>query len=204
MEEIFSYKKTLNWKKIIIVIVIVVLAILRNENTGENQEEPSKNILNISTTSTFIDQTNHLELELPKKYNLKQVTSDSDNYVLELRAPNALGIFVSFEGFFSGTPITDLILKDREYYLSNYENTSNESDVFEDTINNIKVYYYSFDYTNSEKNYILETVWVESDIGYFIMDITYLTDDLDKYSNLRTDIINSITFLKNENIEAED
>ena len=201
-EEVVSFRKKINWKKVVIALIIFIIVIsialffLLREN---NVEVP---LIPVSSTTYFVDITNSISFSMPKKYGLSLSSSDP-NRILELSSSD-LFIFVSFEGIFGGgASMSELILKDRDNYLKNYENVSNVSDLYEETFNDIKTYYYSFNYDNAGDNYVLETIWVEGNNGYYIIDVTYKTEKQDKFVNLHSDLLNSIAFIENEEATNE-
>ncbi len=196
MIEIVSFRKTVNWKKIIgaLIIFIIVLCIclyffLRNEGIANP-------VINISDTTLFIDTTNSISLNIPKKYNLSLASSD-DKHILTLRSPENLYVLVSHEDGFEGFDIYDIITKDRDSYIQKYENVSNVSDINQ----NLNYYSYSFDYINSDRAYTLKTIWLKAPTGYYLIDINY-QKDIEEYNDITFDILNSIKFIENENGEV--
>lgn len=196
MIEIVSFRKTINWKKIIIAIIIFIILLcigLYFFLRGKKLAEP---IINVSDTTLFVDNTNSISLNIPKKYNLSLVSSD-DKHVLTLKSPENLYILISNESDFEGFDIYDIITKDRDSYIQKYENVSNISDIKQ----NSNYYSYSFDYNNSGRTYTLETIWLKTSNGYSIIDINY-QKDIEKYNNITHDVLSSIKFIENENGEA--
>jgi len=182
------------WKKVgiisgiaIVVIILLVILII-------NLNNPSSPLLNLSSNSTFVDKTNTISITLPKKYNLN-TENISANHILELSSGDNLFIAVSVEGAYLGNSTIDAIKRDKDSFLQNYSNTSNVSDVKEETVNGLKTYTYSFNYRNELKDYTLETIWVEGDRGLFIIDLSYLTEKAELYTELHSDILNKLVFI---------
>lgn len=203
MIEIVSFRRTINWKKVVIVILVLLLFIgigiyflLRNMTSSDPISHVS-DIIKSNDTTLFVDNTNRISLTLPKKYGLGLISSD-ENHILTLKSPKNLYVLIAFEEKPEGFEIKDLITKDRDSYISNYENVSNVSEVMED----LKGYYYSFDYTNSGLDYTLETTWLKADNGYYLIDINYQKALLEEYKDIRSNVLNSISFIENNNGEA--
>lgn len=198
-EEVVSFKKKINWTKVVIVLIIFIILIGVGLFFLLKEDYDSVPLLPVSTTTYFVDRTNSIGFTLPKKYNLSLSTTDP-NRVLEISSSD-LFIFVSFEGIFGGgDSMSELILKDRDNYIRAYENASNVSDLKEEVVNDIKMYYYTFNYDNSGVNYVLETLWVEGKEGYYIIDTTYKTEKQEKFISLHEDLINSISFVDPEEV----
>ena len=198
-EEVVSFKKRINWTKVVIALIIFIILIGVGLFFLLKENYDSVPLLPVSTTTYFVDRTNSIGFTLPKKYGLSLSTTDP-NRVLEISSSD-LFIFVSFEGIFGGgDSMSDLILKDRDNYIKAYENATNVSDLKEEVVNDIKMYYYTFNYDNSGVNYVLETLWVEGKEGYYIIDTTYKTEKQERFTSLHEDLVNSISFVEPEEI----
>ena len=198
-EEVVSFKKKINWTKVVIALIIFIILIGVGLFFLLKENYDSVPLLPVSTTTYFVDRTNSIGFTLPKKYGLSLSTTDP-NRVLEISSSD-LFIFVSFEGIFGGgDSMSDLILKDRDNYIKAYENATNVSDLKEEVVNDIKMYYYTFNYDNSGVNYVLETLWVEGKEGYYIIDTTYKTEKQERFTSLHEDLVNSISFVEPEEI----
>ena len=211
MEPIGGIKeKKINWVKVIIAVIIllaiigalVYFLVIKNLMTTEST---IPEILK-SGKHVFIDNTNSICLDVPPKYNLYEFDSNT-GHVLELKSTDDLCVLVTYESLFtSEDKIIDFISKDRDLYLTNYNEPSNVSEIQEGTIkDNTKIYFYSFDYIKSRKTYTLETIWITNDYGYYIIDINYLKPsekEINKYESLHSDILGGFSFVDSTNEEA--
>ena len=201
-------KKQINWVKVIIAIAIVIILIgiliyfIFFRNISGNNSIISN--LPLTGNQLFNDKTNSISLDIPRKYNLSEFDSNT-NHVLELKSPSDLRVLVSYESAYIGeddSKIINFISSDRDIYLKNYENTTNVSDIKQDIVKDKKIYFYTFDYTNSNKSYTLETIWITNDYGYYIIDINHLKVDdenNDTYKTIHSDVLNGFDFIKKDN-----
>ena len=96
MHEIFSFRKELNIKKIVIISLITIASISllvyllfpKTKETIEKIEEKN------SPNAIFYSENKTISLELPKTYNFNQYTP-TNNYIFELRNTDNLNIFIS-------------------------------------------------------------------------------------------------------------
>lgn len=198
MNKLFEYHKQLNIKKLAIVIIIVVFFIivifdlfnnlLANENnTIQSHEKDPQN-----PNSVFYDNDNKISIELSKQYELTQYHSNND-YLIELRSPNNLDIFISKKDLIENRTLSEVVAADSNAYIENFKNYSNLSDLSEFNINDKTAYTYSFHYLdNSTKiSFYLQVVWLETENGYYIFDIEFPLDNIENYTKLLNETISS-------------
>ena len=195
MNEIFSFRKELNIKKIVIVALIIfmfIVAILWKMRSPK--ENPSlSQIQKKATETTFYSTNKNLSLKLSSSYGFVPVTSTS-NYILELKNKNNLNIFIAEENLLSNLPLSELANADLKYYIAKFENSSNISNVSEFNRGGKPAYTYSFHYLdpNTKTAYYLQTIWLEYNDKYYIIDIEFPLNSLSENSNIINDILNSI------------
>ena len=187
MNEIYSFHKELNIKKIIFVIVlalciIIISSIIIIKILFAKPEEKIPDSYN-----TFTDKNNSIILTLPEKYGLYQVTPEN-NRSLQLKSNKNLGIFVSCENLLSNRKLFDIVSADIDTYTKEFNDVSNISDLGQFTINDSLGYTYSFNYLDPQTNvtYYLQVIWIEINDRYYIIDFEFPSEDLNDY----TDIIN--------------
>ncbi len=63
-------------------------------------------------------------------------------------------------------------------------------------LNDAPSYSYSFQYldSNSKKVYYLHVIWIETETGYYIIDIERPVEYLNYYSSIITDIISGFKY----------
>lgn len=196
MEDNIEINKKLNLKKVFIAIIIglflLVVIIELIVNSFKNSE--TKKIDNSNPNSIFMDNEENISLNLSKKYELSQY-KPKQNYLLELRSQNNLNIFVSKKELIENRSLKDVISADRRQYLQNFSAYSNLSDVNEISTTSEKTsgYTYSFHYldNNTNQTFYLQIIWIESETGYYVIDIEFPLDNLDTYSSIITEAASS-------------
>ena len=144
MNEIFSFRKELNIKKIIIVILIIILilgviiwkAFSPSKKNNSVQEKIS------STETNFYSKNKEISLKVSNSYDFTQITPNS-NYILELRNKHNLNIFITKENLLPNITLSDLVEADLKSYVSKFKNSSNISNVSEVDRGEKKAYTYS-------------------------------------------------------------
>lgn len=195
MNELFNFHRELNVKKIIIVLLIAIAiptAITLTLRFSNNYKETK--IENSKPNTIFTSDDNSISIELSKKYGLSKYTP-VQNYVLELRSPKNIDIFISHENLLENKSLSDIATSDRMSYIENFKSYSNLSDIAPLTIDGNNAYTYSFHYLDNKDNrtpYYLQIIWVETENGYYIIDIEFPLEALDENSSILTDIINKL------------
>ncbi len=195
MQEIFSFRKELNIKKIIIIILIVAIIIglliwlllpPAKETIEKIEEKDNPN-------TVFYSKNKIISLELPKTYNFTQYTP-ANNYIFELRNTDNLNIFISEVEKIQNKSLSEVISADQTAYIANFNKYSNQSNISEFNLGGSNAYSYSFHYLDTETKiaYYLQTIWLEKNDKYYILDIEFPLDSLSENSKIINDVLNSI------------
>ena len=195
MHEIFSFRKKLNIKKIIIISFIIVISIglliylllPKTKETIEKIEEKD------NPNSIFYNDNKTISLEIPKTYNFAQY-SPTNNYIFELRNNNNLNVFISEVKKIQNKELSEVIVADQTAYIAQFDKYSNLSNISNFHYNGSKAYSYSFHYLDSKTKtaYYLQTFWIEKNDNYYILDIEFPLDTLSENSKAINDILNSL------------
>lgn len=195
MNEIFSFRKELNIKKIIIVVLIILIIIgliickvlFPSEKTEVIKSNPE------SPNSSFYSEDKKISLSLSKSYNFIQY-KPTNNYLLELRNDNNLNIFITEEKPLENQTLSKIVSADLTYYTSQFNNVANISNISEFDRGGTPAYTYSFHYLDSKTNteYYLQTIWIEYNENYYILDVEFPLKTLNENSKIINDILNSI------------
>ena len=195
MNEIFSFRKELNIKKIIIMallVLIIVVAILwivfsHSEKTPNN--EIKDNIL----ISKFYSENQNICLKLSNSYNFTQYQPSLD-YILELKNNNNLNIFIAEHSSFPNLTLSNIVSADLKTYISQFKNCSNISNVSEFNMGGKPAYTYSLHYLDNKIKtaFYLQTIWIEHGDKYYIIDIEFPLDSLNKNSKIINEVLNSL------------
>lgn len=191
MNQIFEFRKQLNIKKIILFVFIVLIAVICTIFTislfsGKQQEK----IESEKPNTTFYDKAKTISLDFKKTYGFIQY-NPSENYLMELRTENNLNIFISKKDIIASKNLHEIVSSDIKTYINEFQTHSNISEITEFDYNGNKAYTYSLHYLNSKKPYYLQVIWVETPSCYYTLDIEFPLDDLNNYTNIINDTINS-------------
>lgn len=145
---------------------------------------------NIDKTSVFYSTDNSISVELLNSYNLKKYDSD---YLLELRSDENLNIFIDKAQAIENKALSDIINKEKENFISNFENSSNISDVRDVVVNENQIYTYSFHYLdkNSNTTFYLQVMWLQIGDTYYMLDVEFPLDKLSFFTNVATSLLYS-------------
>lgn len=195
MEYDFDFDKKLNIKKVIFVAIVALflLVILIELITTPIKKKKQQAIEDSNPNSTFTDNNSSLSITIPKKYELSQYIP-KQNYLIEVRSPKNLNIFISNRDIVDDRNLVDIVSADRRSYLEEFNKYSNLSDITEISINgNLPAYTYSFHYLDSKmkQSFYLQIIWIQSEKGYYIIDVEFPLDDISSYANIITDITSS-------------
>ena len=169
------------------ISILVFYAYSRKETTFPSKQTSTK------TETTFLSSNQNFSLTLPNSYNLKQFETKS-NYILELKNENNFNIFVSEENSIPNINFVDLVNADIQSYVSQFENSSNISNVSEFDRGGNPAYTYSLHYLdpNTKTAFYLQTIWLEFNNKYYIIDIEFPLNSLNENSSIINDILNAI------------
>ncbi len=195
MNEFYDEPRHLNMKKVIIIGVIFVVMIISIIVliAKKISTPPKNNSQEIKESSTiFYSKDNSIHVELSNNLNLKSYSSELD-YLLELRSEDNLNLFITKENAMKNKDLSEIIEADKIAFLSNFESSSNVSDLKELSVNEHLAYTYSFHYLdkNLNKAFYLQVVWLQIDDVYYIFDIEFPLEDLSFYTNLTSSVLSS-------------
>lgn len=196
MNEIFEYRKKLNIKKIALAIIIILffVIIITDLVSGILNKKESDNIEAQNPNSIFYDTNNTISIELSKQYELSQYKPSGD-YLIELRNPNNLNIFISHKNLIENRNLSSVVSSDLHSYIEEYTSYSNLSDITDFTTKDKTAYTYSFHYLDSKTNtpFYLQVVWLECETGYYIFDIEFPLENLNNYTKIVNETLESFT-----------
>lgn len=191
MNQIFEFRKKINVKKLAIVILIGIALILviifthslisKKKVEKIESEKPNK---------TFYSADKSISLDFLKTYEFAQY-APKDGYLMELRTPKSLNIFVSKNTILPEKTLYDIASADLKTYINEFTNYSNISELNEFDYNGNKAYTYSLHYLSSKTPYYLQVIWLETANTYYTLDIEFPLEDLNNYTNVINDTINS-------------
>lgn len=192
MESFFTFYSKLNTKKIIFVVFLILSLIVFISLAYYKISQSTNTILHSTTHTIFADRTSSISIELAQSYELSLFNSNS-NYILETKSPNNLKILISHIDSLNNFSFDNIIKNDQINYLKKFTNTSNISEIIESTQNEKKSYSYSFDYIdeNLSQEFFLQVIWINTELGYYIIDIQYPKSDSANYTNLSNEILSS-------------
>lgn len=192
MNEIFEFHKKLNIHKIIFIVIISLFILVVLIEIISNLLDKNNTNKTIVTTETFYDEKKSLSIALPSTYNLEKNTSD--NYLIELKSPQALKILISKKDIITGRKLSDIVFADRNSYTKNFQKISNVSEISSISVNkDLESYIYSFDHLENEQKFNLKIIWIETENGYYVIDINFPSNLSDNFSNLIKEITSSFT-----------
>lgn len=196
MNQIFEFRKELNVKKLAIAAIIILAVIggiiFISSSVSKKEEEK---IESEKPNKTFYSSDKTISLDYLKTYGFNQYKTN-ENYLMELRTENNLNVFVSKKDLLPGKTLYDIATADSKTYINEFANYSNISELSEFNYNEKKAYTYSLHYLNSKVPYYLQVIWIESSNAYYILDIEFPLEDLNNYTNIINDTINSFVIYK--------
>lgn len=195
MNEIFEFRKELNIKKILIVllIILIITGLILWKVFSPSEESPSVKIEDETTESKFYSKNKDFSLTLSNSYNFIQF-DPAQNHILELRNENNLNIFVAEENLLQNLTLAELATADLKSYVAQFEKSSDISNVSEFDRGGKPAYTYSLHYldSNTKTAYYLQTIWIEYNDKYYIIDIEFPLNSLNENSKIINDVLNSI------------
>lgn len=195
MNEIFEFRKELNIKKILIalLIIFIIAGLILWKVFSPSEKSSAITIKDEVTESKFYSKNKNFSLTLSSSYNFTQHESTT-NYILELRNENNLNIFVAEENLLQNISFSELVESDLKSYVSQFENSSNISNVSEFDRGGKPAYTYSLHYldTNTKTAFYIQTIWIEHNNKYYIIDIEFPLNSLNENSKIINEVLNSI------------
>lgn len=195
MNEIFEFRKELNKKKIIIVVllILIITGLILWKIFSPSEKSFSLKIKEEITESKFYSKNKTFSLTLSNSYNFIQFKPDQ-NHILELRNEKNLNIFVAEENLLQNSTLAELVNADLKSYVAQFEKSSDISNVSEFDRGGKPAYTYSLHYLdkNTKTAYYLQTIWIEYNDKYYIIDIEFPLNSLNKNSKIINDVLNSI------------
>lgn len=199
MNELFEFHKELNLKKILIVIailLIIIFLIIFIPKTGKEIKE--KQIESAKPNSTFSSTDNSINIELSKKYEFTEYIPAQD-YILELRSSNKTNIFVSKKSLYENKTLESVVSADKNSYISKFKSYSNLSNITELVVNGFPAYTYSFHYLNKKSAYYLQIFWIETESGYYVIDVEFPLNSLNDNHVIINDLVNNFKISPKQN-----
>ena len=195
MNQIFEFRKELNIKKILIVLLIIFIipGIILWKVFSPSEESSSVKIKDEVTESKFYSKNKNFSLTLSSSYNFVQF-DPAESHILELRNENNLNIFVAEENLLQNLTLAELVEADLKSFVAQFEKSSDISNVTEFDRGGKPAYTYSFHYldSNTKTAYYLQTIWIEYNDRYYIIDIEFPLNSLNENSKIINDVLNSI------------
>ena len=195
MNQIFEFRKELNIKKILIVLLIIfiITGLILWKVFSPSEESSSVKIKDEVTESKFYSKNKNFSLTLSSSYNFIQF-DPAESHILELRNENNLNIFVAEENLLQNLTLAELVEADLKSFVAQFEKSSDISNVTEFDRGGKPAYTYSFHYldSNTKTAYYLQTIWIEYNDRYYIIDIEFPLNSLNENSKIINDVLNSI------------
>lgn len=191
MNELFQFHKQLNIKKILLVIAIIlflIFLIFFVPKIIKNIKD--KKIEDFEPNKTFVSRDNNISIVLSKEYELSEYKPTQD-YILELRSPNNIDIFISHKDLVENRDLNTIISNDRNSYIEKFNGYSNLSDIVELTIDRNQAYSYSFHYLDNKTAYYLQIIWIQTETGYYVIDVEFPLDTLTSNHKVIKDLIST-------------
>jgi len=198
MEYLFEFRYKLNFKKVLIVVAIIILVIVLIFLAIRGKKGPDiKIVKNENTKSVFTSTDNSMSIEFSNKYELSPYKSTQD-YILELRSPKNVDIFISRKDLVNNKSFYNLVSTDRTSYINNFSPSSNLSEMAELTIKDYPAYTYSLNYIDNQDgniSYYLQVFWIQTNNGYYIIDVEFPLDLLNENSDIVNELASSFNVL---------
>ena len=195
MNQIFEFRKELNIKKILIVLLIIfiITGLILWKVFSPSEESSSVKIKDEVTESKFYSKNKNFSLTLSSSYNFVQF-DPAESHILELRNENNLNIFVAEENLLQNLTLAELVEADLKSFVAQFKKSSDISNVTEFDRGGKPAYTYSFHYldSNTKTAYYLQTIWIEYNDRYYIIDIEFPLNSLNENSKIINDVLNSI------------
>ena len=200
MNDFYEETPKLNIKKVaIIIIIFIILLAFIIVFIAKKISTPKNNTSSVVTETSTIYYSNDKFISIELSNNLNLNTYDSGlGYLLELRSPNNLNIFVSKQDVIQNKDFMKVVNADKLAFLSNFEGYSNLSEIKELSVNNNIAYTYSFHYLDKVLNtaFYLQVIWLQIDNEYYIFDIEFPLNDLSFNTNIVSSVLSTFKLNK--------
>ena len=200
MNDFYEETPKLNIKKVaIIIIIFIILLAFIIVFIAKKISTPKNNTSSVVTETSTIYYSNDKSISIELSNNLNLNTYDSGlNYLLELRSPNNLNIFVSKQDVIQNKDFMKVVNADKLAFLNNFEGYSNLSEIKELSVNNNIAYTYSFHYLDKVLNtaFYLQVIWLQIDNEYYIFDIEFPLNDLSFNTNIVSSVLSTFKLNK--------
>lgn len=195
MNEIFEFRKHLNTKKVIGIVLLCVILIILTFNIFSNniKKEKLKKEKETNPYQEYFSKDQKISLELPKRYNLKEIESNS---ALKLTSEDGLQINIEEGNLVFGKSLNEIANTDKRLYTEKFENAFEVSDLEEFKLENsnlLSSYKYNFKYIKNETEYILQVYWIQDNTQYYIISIC-IPQNNSNYEGIDSEIISSFSF----------
>lgn len=197
MNELFQFHKELNIKKVIILVVIILILIFLIFFVPKMFKKAKEKIIEDSEPNKiFTSSDGTIELVLSKEYGFSEY-KPRQNYILELRTENNLDIFVSHKELIENRNFNNIVSSDRDSYIKTFNTYSNLSEISDLTVNGNPAYSYSLHYLDNRVAYYLQIIWIQTDNGYYIIDVEFPLDTLNSNHKIINDLITNFKINSN-------
>ena len=93
--------------------------------------------------------------------------------------------------------LENIVSADKNSYISKFKSYSNLSNVTQLVVSGFPAYTYSFHYLNKKSAYYLQILWIETESGYYVIDVEFPLDSLNDNHVIINDLVNNFKILKN-------
>lgn len=155
----------------------------------------SKNIVNKDTVLTALD--NSFTIEVPNSVSY-QVNNDNNNFVIDISSKkDEMFIYASRISKERMVDFYQVVQDDKERYISEKQNTRDDTGIVQTKINDYTAYEYSFIYYDSSygKDFYNNILWIETEKNLYILNFEVINDNVEKYKDIFLNIKNSFVEL---------
>lgn len=192
MNELFEFSSNLNIKKVIgiaclaIFVIAITLFLLLDKNELTEKEVEDKN-----PYKEYVSQNGSISLELPKRYNLKELTGPN---AMQLQSDDGLTINIEERQIIFGRSLIEIANSDKNIYTQKFQNTFDVSDLTEFTLTNsnlLSSYKYSFKYINEAIEHFIQVLWIQGNSQYYVITLSIPNNIISMYQGIDSEIISS-------------
>ena len=181
--------KIYNNIKTIFIFMLLLVLVVSLTGCNKNKEEQVNNVIIQSDDEKYqisLPEDIEIQFNTDENYTL-DLFSEKDNFYLYVNT-----IYKTRE-----IDLLDYVKDDKDFVLSNKNNTRDTIDIASINLKNYIAYSYSFTYTDSDfsKDFFTQIVWIETLDNIYILNLEVSIENKDKYIQIFNDIINSFTEL---------